>query len=667
MASCCDLPQPELKAKQGNAWDVALVGNANVGKSVIFNQLTGLNQTVGNWPGKTVSWAEGAVCFHGRDFRLVDLPGIYSLSTFSLEEVVTRQYLVEKRPDFIVNVLDASSLERNLFLTIQLLLLHVAPVIVVLNQIDLAREKGLAIDAAQLSQILGCPVIPAVAVHGRGVHEILEAILEMEEHPPTIQPPQIHMGKEVESQVAKLEMILGSIESTYPPRFAAIKLLEGDNEMRSYYQERDPAVVAMAEEGASNLEDQHAESISAIISAEFYSVVQNIVQKVQVIEHSLEKPRFADKLDHATTHSVWGYVILMAVLFGIYAGVFAIGGLIAGAVDGLYKSLSALVHGAWGTSPVVQILWDGGVGGFLGAVGGVLPFVFLFYFFLEVLQDSGYLPRAAFLMDSIMHRIGLHGKSIIPLIIGFGCSVPGCTACRILETEQEKRLNIFVTTMVPCAARSTVIMGLVGYYLGLQWAFLLYIINFAVIIVLGRIAYKLAKGENTELIIELHDFRRPNANVIVKQTWFRGKEFVYRALPLIVIIGIFLQILLVLNVLAPINAVLSPVTVVWLGLPVGVGIFLLYGVLRKELTLVLLANFVLALGLTLPQYMSPLQMIVFSLVIMLYVPCAATIVIVGKEAGWKFAAVITVIEIGVALLLGGFINWVGLLFQGLHL
>jgi ferrous iron transport protein B len=208
-------------------------------------------------------------------------------------------------------------------------------------------------------------------------------------------------------------------------------------------------------------------------------------------------------------------------------------------------------------------------------------------------------------------------------------------------------------------------MGLVGYYLGLQWAFLLYIINFAVIIVLGRIAYKVAKGQNTELIIELHDFRRPNMNVIVKQTWFRGKEFVNRALPLIVVIGIFLQILIQLNILNPINGVLAPVTVFWLGLPVGVGIFLLYGVLRKELTLVLLGNFVLALDLTMPQYMSPLQMIVFCLVIMLYVPCMATIVMMGKEAGWKFAGFVTLVEIGVALLLGGLINWGAILLSRL--
>jgi ferrous iron transport protein B len=647
---------------------VALVGNCNVGKSVIFNRLTGMNQTVGNWPGKTVSWAEGSATFNGQPFKLVDLPGIYSLSTYSLEEVVTRQYIVEKRPDFIVNVIDASNLERNLFLTLQLLMLEVAPMVIVLNQFDLAKSKGLAIDCQKLGEILGCPVIPAVAVHGRGVHEILETLISLRDSGEKTAAPNIRLGKEVEKYMAMIESALRVEDgNVFPARFTALKLLEGDREMEKYILDRNPEVVKLAKEAGEKLETLHGEKITEIISGELYSIVHHLVDAVQVIEHPLEKESLPDKLDHLTTHSIWGYVILVAILLGIYTGVFELGGLVATAGQDLFQALSVLVHGAWGdTSPVVQIVWDGAMGSFFGVVAGVLPFVFLFYFFLEFLQDSGYLPRAAFLMDSIMHRIGLHGKSIIPLIIGFGCNVPGCTACRIMETEREKNINMFVTTLVPCAARATVIMGLVGHYMGIQWAFLLYAINFAVIIVIGRVAFKMAKGENTELIIELHEYRKPNMNVIVKQTWFRGKEFVYRAIPLIIVFGVALQIMIIVNVLNPINEFMSPVTVVWLGLPVGVGIFLIYGIARKELTLVLLSNLVLALGYTsVAQYMTPLQMIVFCLVIMLYVPCVATITVVAKEAGWKIAAYITLIEIGVAILLGGLINWGAILIHAL--
>jgi len=644
---------------------VALTGNANVGKSVIFNQLTGLNQFVGNWPGKTVMWAEGRAIFKGIEFRLIDLPGIYSLSTYSLEEVVTRQYLVEKHPDFIICVLNAASLERNLFFLIQLLLLRAAPVIVSLNQWDVAKSRGLNIDFNKLGDILGCPVIPTVAVHGRGVHELLEVILDFDTNSKKYFPLDIRLGKEVEARVSKLEEVLAKIKEPYPSRFIAIKLLENDNEIINYCQKVIPDVIPIAENLKQELEKIHGEEAVAIISAEIYNIVQNIVSKVQTIEHSLEKESMAEKLDHVTTHSVWGYVILIAIMLGIYFGVFTLGGFIADTVDSGYGWISQFVYATWGNENIaVKILWDGTMGGFLGAVGGVLPFVFLFYFFLEILQDSGYLPRATFLMDQVMHRIGLHGKSIIPLIVGFGCNVPGCAACRILETEREKKLTIFVTSFIPCAAVTTVIMGTVGRFMGLGYAFLLYAIDIAVIIVFGQIAGKLMKGEGTELIIELHNFRKPNLNVILKQTWFRGKEFVVRALPLITIIGVFMEILLIFNFLNPINDILAPITVFWLGLPTGAGIFLIYGVLRKELSLVLLSSFILQLGFaSIGDYMSPTQLFVFALITLLYIPCIATIIVIGKEAGGKMAAIITFIKIGLAILIGGLINWGSILVQ----
>ncbi len=657
---------PKIRVGDTTPIFIAFTGNANVGKSVIFNQLTGLNQTVGNWPGKTVEWAEGNTTFKGHDFKLVDLPGIYSLSTYSLEEIVTRDYLIDKHPDFIIDVIDATSLGRNLFFTLQLLELHIAPVIVVLNQWDLARKKGLSIDVQKLAEILGCPVLPAVAVTGRGVHEILETVIDYAYISKNYCPIQLRLGKEVEEQVSKVVQNLCDLTSPYSPRFAAIKLIEGDSEIRKFYAGVNQEAVALGETGAQILEKIHGENAETIISSEFYNIVAKIVGEVQRVSHAIEKRSFVEKLDTISTHRVWGYFFLAAILLGVYISVFTLGNWIANAVNGLYLLLSNTVYSMGGAdSPLIRIIWDGGVGGFMGAVGGVLPFVFIFYFFLEILQDSGYLPRAAFLMDAIMHKMGLHGKSIIPLIIGFGCNVPGCTACRILETKRERNISIYATTMVPCAAVTTVVIGLVGRYVGLQFAFLLYFINFAVIIIMGRIAFKLARGENTELIIEMHEYRKPNFNVIMKQTWFRGREFVYRALPLIVIIGIMLQLLLMFKALDPINAILAPVTVFWLGLPAGVGIFLIYGIFRKELTLILLANYVLTLGLTVPEFMSPLQMMVFALVTMLYVPCIATIIVVKKEAGWKIAAIITLAEIGVALLVGGLLNWGTLLFQSI--
>ncbi len=636
---------------------VALVGNANVGKSVVFNQLTGLNQYIGNWPGKTVSWAEGECTFHGLRFKLVDLPGIYSLSTYSLEEIVTRDYITKNKPDFIVNVIDASNLERNLFLTIQLLMLSPCPVIVVANQWDVARSKGLVIDSARLGDLLSCPVIEAVAVHGRGTHEILEWI---EAHRECRADHHISFGKEVESRLDQLSQRAGGIHALPGSRFTLLKLLEGDSSISEAVGKLDKELVAMAKHHAQELEKMHGEDITSILSAEIYFYVNKIVNQVQKVERGKVKASFSEKLDHVTTHSAFGYLVLAGILLVIYFGVFTIGSIISDNVDALYDLLTGLLPGGWESDIWLSILWSGGVGSLFGAIGGVLPFIFLFYLFMEVLQDSGYLPRAAFLMDGLMHRMGLHGKSIIPLIISFGCNVPGCTACKIMETHEEKKLNMFVSTMVPCAAVTTVVLGLVGTYVGILYAALLYAINFAIILVLGRLAFKMIKGANSEMIIELHDFRKPNFGVILKQTWFRGKEFLSKALLLIVIIGMGLEIMLMLDILDPINAFLSPVTVFWLGLPAGVGIFLIYGVLRKELTLVLLATFVASIGMDITLYMTPLQMMVFALVTMLYVPCFTTIIVLGKECGWKYALIVTLAEIGVALLVGGVVNWIGL-------
>ena len=371
-----------------------------------------------------------------------------------------------------------------------------------------------------------------------------------------------------------------------------------------------------------------------------------------------KKTSLADKIDHLTTHSFWGYVILAFIIFGIYAFTFTVGDLLGGLLEGIYGDLSVTIYERYGEDNIwVKILWNGGVGGFFGAVGGVLVYVIPFFLIIEILQDSGYLPRAAFLMDRVMHIMGVHGKTIIPMILGFGCNVPACAGCRIMETEREKKISVVLSSLVPCAAVMTVVMGLVGRYLGLFWVLFLFAINFSVILLVGRVLNKTMPGVCTELIMEMHEYRVPNYSVITKQTWLRSKEFIYKALPLIIVLGITLEILLELRALDPINIVLSPITVFWLGLPIVTGVFLIYGILRKELTLVLLAILASSMGLTLIELMTPIQMIVFCLVTMLYVPCFATVVIIAKQTNWKYALQISLMEITVALLIGGLIHF----------
>jgi ferrous iron transport protein B len=345
---------------------------------------------------------------------------------------------------------------------------------------------------------------------------------------------------------------------------------------------------------------------------------------------------------------------------------FTFGDFFGGLLDDAFGMWTEGIYFLFGENNLfVKLLWDGGMGGLIGAIAGVLVYVVPFFFIIEILQDSGYLPRAAFLMDRIMHSLGVHGKTIIPMILGFGCNVPACAGCRIMETEREKKISIVLTSLVPCAATLTVVMGLVGRYLGFGWVIILFIINFLVILMIGRILNKRMPGECTELIMEMHEYRMPNYSVIAKQTWLRTKEFVFRALPIIVILGIFLEVLLIFNALEPVNLALYPISVLLLGLPPTVGIFLIYGILRKELTLVLLALFAENLGVTLTVLLSPIQMIVFSLVTMLYIPCFATIIIIAKQTNWKYALKISAMEIGIALLIGGIVYWGFFIFSSL--
>ncbi|MHA2215648.1 MAG: ferrous iron transport protein B [Candidatus Hodarchaeales archaeon] len=677
----CHIPDNNSKKKKNERQDtinIALAGNPNVGKSVIFNQLTGLSQTIGNWPGKTVEKMEGHLDFSGYHFNIVDLPGIYSLSTYSIEEIVSREYIVSEDVDLIINVIDATNLERNLFFTFQLLELKV-PMIIAMNQMDILRKRKIELNFEKLRDLFNLPVLPVVAVHGTGVHQLLEKAIEIVEgsknqtgtnqsHPEFPDLSNIAIfGKEVEEKINLLLKKLTNFNDdgysiNYPPRFIAIKLLEDDKEILQFAEvsSKFKEIPDLAKDYREQLEDYHGEDIHTIISSEIYNNINKLIEKVVKVSSKaeLKKDSIADKIDHLTTHSFFGYVILILVLLGIYIFTFAIGDFLGGIVDKYFNIWSENIHLTFGDNVLlINLFWDGALGGFFGAIAGVLVYVIPFFFVIEILQDSGYLPRAAFLMDRMMHSIGVHGKTIITMILGFGCNVPACAGCRIMETEREKKLSMALTSVVPCAAAMTVVMGLVNRYLGLGWVIALFVINFSVIILIGKILNKLMPGTCTELIMEMHEYRVPNFNVILKQTWLRSKGFIFKALPIIVGLGVLLEILFILNILEPLNAILSPITVFWLGLPAVTGLFLIYGILRKELTLVLLSLFASNVGLTVVELLTPAQMIVFSLVTMLYVPCFATIIIIAKNSSWKYALQITLLEISLALLIGGIVHF----------
>jgi ferrous iron transport protein B len=633
---------------------VALAGNANVGKSAIFNQLTGLNQVVGNWPGKTVERAEGTLHFKGYTIRLIDLPGIYSLSTFSMEEIVSRDYIAIEKPDIIINVADASALERNLYFTLQLFELE-APIVVALNQVDLAAKKGIRIDVNRLSEAIGVPVVPTVAITGSGINELLSIVIAVISGERQLKPLRVRYGGEVEKRVQKLQRLverrLPQLCKVYPPRWIAVKLLEKDEDVAGKLKdyENGNEVLGYAEKLAVELEKIHSEPSPVVIASERYTIASKIAKEVTIIE---APPRISleQKLDAVTTHKVMGYPILIGVITSVFTLIFIGGSFLSGILESSFEIVSShiqsvLVH--FLPEAALALVNKGVLGGFIAGVTVALPYIVPFYIILALLEDSGYLPRAAFLMDNLMHKIGLHGKAFIPLILGYGCSVPACIGCRIMETQRERLLAAFVVTLVPCAARTVIILGLVGRFVGLHAALALYVLDLILIFILGRIAFKVLPGEPVGLIMEMPPYKKPSLRNILTKTWSRTKDFVLIAFPIIVAGSLTITVLDVTGFIGYITTGARPLISGWLGLPKEVGIPLIFGVLRKELALILLSELIPL------QSLTAVQMIVFALVTMIYIPCIATIAALIREFGWKKSIAITFIDIALAFLLGG--------------
>ena len=649
MPGCQGCPQSRNSFERNADLVVALAGNANVGKSAVFNQLTGVDQIIGNWPGKTVERAEGTLQYQGMKIKVIDLPGIYSFSTYSMEELVSRDFIALEKPDIVVNVVDATALERNLFFTIQLLELN-APLLVALNQIDLMERKGISIDYQRLEEILGVPVVPTVAIKGKGISELTEEIIKLGEQ--KIAPPEIKYGKEVEQRIEKLISLLGKIETFYPHRWLAIKLLERDGEITRLVEgldSTDGTVVRAAEELAEEIERIHGEPSGVVISAERYKIADEISRKVQKIR--TEEETLTDKLDRIALHPILGYLAAVGVIGGLLVWTFILGSQISGILQNALSSVEQYEPVVSG--PLGNIIWNGAFTGFVAGVTLVVPYVLPFYIILAVIEDSGYLTRIAIMLDRGMHKLGLHGKAIIPMILGYGCNVPACFSCRIMETPKQKFVAAFLVSLVPCTARTVVILGLVAAFVNIWWALALYAFDIILILLLGRIAFKVVPGESVGLIMEMPSYHVPSAKVVLKQTWARTKSLLWVVFPAYIIGSAVLQAFYAAGLLNPLNDILSPVTVNWLGLPAEVGILLIFGIVRKELTILMLA--VIFQTTNFASVMSPVQLIVLALVTMIYIPCLALILCFAKEFGWKKTAAITVFEVTFAIFLGGIV------------
>ncbi|MDI6603728.1 MAG: ferrous iron transport protein B [Thermoanaerobacteraceae bacterium] len=644
---------------------IALAGNANVGKSVIFNQLTGLSQIIGNWPGKTVERAEGILKYKNRRIKIIDLPGIYSLSAYSQEEIVSREFIAFEKPDVVVNVVDASNLERNLLLTIQLLELHV-PMVLALNQIDYAHKKGIDIDAEKLSNLLGIPVVKTIATKGKGLEALSDAIIEMADRvrDKDVKSYDINQERvldyrsEIKETVMNIYKILLKnnidIIEAFHPMWIALKLIEEDKDIIEKLKNKkggEEAYKAIIEE-IEILKSKLNDSLSTVVTSDRYKIASYITDECTTVKEN--KFTLNDMLDNIALDKFWGYIAMTGVIFLAFYGIFNFGGYFSEILSNFFDGFKPFIYNL--SIPIMykDILWNGLIEGFISAVTIVLPYILPFYIFLAILENTGYLARIAFLTDKIMHKVGLHGKALIPILMGVGCNVPAVLGTKILETDREIFIASFMATLVPCSARIVIILGTIGIFMGPQYALAVFAFDVLVIYIAAFFANKIAPGKPYDLIMELPGYRMPALKPTLKQIWFRIKDFFYVALPIIIIGSFALEILKYLNLFKYITYLTDPIIVKWLGLPSIVGIVLIFGVLRKELTLIMLLTLSGTTAIT--QILNPRQMVIFGVVTMLYIPCIATIAALKKTIGWRKTIWIVFINIFGAILIGGMIN-----------
>lgn len=625
---------------------LALAGNANVGKSVIFNYLTGSDQVVGNWPGKTVDRAEGNFQYDGQKIHVIDLPGIYSFSTFSMEEIVSREYIANEKPDVVINVVDGSVLERNLFFTLQLMEMEV-PMVVCVNQMDVARAKGFQVDTEKLEKALGVPVVPTVAIRGEGLQKLIKKAISIAKDK-KISETAIEYGGEVEKAVKELQNFLEreKLGLGYSNRWVAIKLLENDPEIIKKVEILSDGAIQLANHLALELERIHDEPSFSIIASERYTLANRIAAGAQ--KQTRYRITLSEKLDKILIHPIYGYFTSAMVILGLLIWTFVLGNFISELITNAMSFFQPVDPALSG--PALAVLWNGAFGGLVAGLTLIVPFVIPFYIMLSYIENSGLLTRVAFMMDSFMQKIGLHGKALIPLILGYGCSVPAIDSTKILETRRERLLAAFAITFAPCSARTIIILSLVAIFVSIWWALALYVLDLIIIFIMGKLALKAMPGEATSLIMEIHSLRMPSASVILKQTWTRTKSLTYLVFPVFIAGSALIQLFYVLGVLEPISNLMAPLTVGWLKLPAFAGILLIVGAVRKEFVLLTLVSFV---GTDLSLALTPVQFIVLALIGMLYIPCLSTISILIREFGVKAASVISAANLVTAIVVGG--------------
>jgi ferrous iron transport protein B len=643
-SSCCS-SESKNKDKSSSDMTIAFVGNPTVGKSVFFSRLTGVGVEVSNYPGTTVALKRGIVKARGKTIEIVDLPGIYSLGVTNEDEKVTKRFLIEDRPDIIVNVLDASRLERNLYLTLQLLEIDI-PMVVALNQVDLAADLGILIDADRLSEMLGLPVVPTVAIWGVGLDEVVLVALKergkIQEHHRVEYSPWIKQA-------------LSNLDYSFPDTPPSVKIaaLLNDAEFVELccMPPEANALLSSARRLRQNLEMKHGISVPDTVARDLYGEAGYIVDNV--ISRFDPKKGLREKIDAILTSPNFGILVLTSALLITFLLVFRVGGFLeTWIVNEVFEPHIILPAEALtsGMQPVHRNLILYSLRGVEAGFAIAIPYIAVFYAILSVFEDSGYLTRAAFLLDNVTHKLGLHGRAVIPLVLGFGCNVPAIMAVHALGTKREKRIASLLISLIPCSARTVIILGLVGTFVGFWAAVSIYVFEILVIAAMGWILGRTLPGQRSGFIMEMTPLRKPELKSTLKKTWMKSREFFFIAFPLLLVGSAFLGVIDALGLLSVFQDFVEPVSVGLLGLPAFAATALIFGILRKEMALQILA--VLAGTANFAAVMTPVQMYQFAVITTIYVPCVATIAVLKHELGAKDTAFIVLFTIFLALVVG---------------
>ena len=539
------------KAKGASLEEVhlALAGNPNSGKTSLFNHMTGARQKVGNWGGVTVEIKEGKAVHNGHLLKIIDLPGTYSLTAYSLEEIVARDYILNGNPQVVIDVIDSTNLERNMYLAVQLLEME-RPLVFAFNMSDELKKKGIKINIDKLGKLLGVPIVPTVGRSGGGIQDLLgSAVRVAEGRSSTSRPVRIIYGNEIEEEIEKiLDLIEAPCNSIHvPARWLAIKLLENDPEAVKIAESSGnaAALVQQVETSGKHLEDIFGEDITTVISEQRYGFIHGALHEAVDYE-VIEKTHSSDDIDRFVTHPFFAYLIFIAMMWLLFQATFKLGAYPVHWIEFSFAWLGDTVRTVMPPGDFQSLLVDGVISG-VGAVAAFLPNILILFLGISLLEDVGYMARAAFIMDKIMHKMGLHGKSFIPLLMGIGCSVPAIMAARTLNSRADRIITVLITPLISCSARLPIYVLFAGAFFpghAGNIIFLMYVLSFSFAFLVGILFRKtLFRQEAFPFVMELPPYRIPTIRSVLIHMWEKGKHYVQKMGGVVLVFSILLWFL----------------------------------------------------------------------------------------------------------------------------